>query len=65
MFGSTVKVKLDRALYTRLQEAAARAGYASPEELIRHVLEREAEKLVQASDQAEVEKQLRGLGYIE
>ena len=65
MFGSTVKVKLDKALYARLRQAAERAGYASAEELIRHVLEREADKLVEASDRAEVEKQLRGLGYIE
>jgi metal-responsive CopG/Arc/MetJ family transcriptional regulator len=65
VFGNRVKVKLDKALYAKLQQAAERAGYSSAEELIRHVLEREAEKLADASDQKEVEKQLRGLGYIE
>jgi metal-responsive CopG/Arc/MetJ family transcriptional regulator len=66
VFGNRVKVKLDKALYAKLRDAAEHAGYSSAEELIRHVLEREADKLAgEAQDRAEVEKQLRGLGYIE
>jgi hypothetical protein len=65
MFSNHVNVKLDKPLYAKLRQAAERAGYSSAEELIRHVLEREADKLAQAHDQTEVEKQLRGLGYIE
>ncbi len=64
MLGSTIKVKLQRDLYDRLSAAADRAGYASTDELIIHILE-QAAKLDKAQDEEEVNKQLRGLGYIE
>ena len=63
-FGKT-KITIDKQLYQRLGEQAERAGYASTEEFIMHVLEREASGLDEANAEAEVEKQLRGLGYIE
>lgn len=60
------KIKIDRSLYEKLERAAADGGYASTDEFVRHVLERAAD--ARDGDQAEdeeVEKQLRGLGYIE
>ena len=42
-----------------------REGYSSVDELIRHLLEREIGGSEEESDQAEAERQLRGLGYIE
>ena len=65
MFSSTVKVRIDKTLYARLKDIAAAGGYASTDEFIRHILEREADKIGDSTDDAEVEKQLRGLGYIE
>lgn len=66
MFGSTtVKVKLDRSLYDRSSESAHRAGYASAEEFIVHVLERAVDDLQRTRDAEEARKQLRGLGYVE
>ena len=65
MFSSKGKLKIDRSLYDRLAEAAERAGYATTEEFILHVLEREVADTERASDEEEVNKQLRGLGYIE
>lgn len=65
MFSSATKVKLDRPLYHRLAEIARVAGYSSTHEFIVHILEKEAAKFDEAVDDAEVEKQLRGLGYIE
>ena len=59
------KIKLDRSLYDRLAEAARRAGYATTDEFIRHVLEKAVAGLEEAASDEEVEKQLRGLGYIE
>ena len=62
------KIKIDRSLYERLEEAAGRAGYATTDEFIQHVLEKAvtgAGVEEQSSDEQEVEKQLRGLGYIE
>ena len=63
MFSS--KIKIDKALYERLARAAERAGYSSVEEFIIHVLEREAARIEEAGTDEEVERQLRGLGYIE
>lgn len=65
MFGSDVKVKVGKPLYERLAEIAGAGGYSSTEEFILHILEKEAAKFDDAADDAEVKKQLRGLGYIE
>ena len=65
MFSSHTKIKIDRALYDRLAEIARVGGYSSAQEFIVHILERETAQFEQADDDAEVEKQLRGLGYIE
>ena len=65
MFGP--RIKLPRSLHDQLTTAAEKAGYASTEEFIIHVLEREV-KSQDGGDTAtddEVAKQLRGLGYIE
>lgn len=59
------KVKLDRNLYDRVVQAARKAGYASPEEFIRHIIEREVAALEEADSDEKVEERLRGLGYIE
>ena len=63
MFSS--KIKIDKAMYERLTKAALRAGYASTDEFVKHVLERAVANLEDASAEEEVENQLRGLGYIE
>ena len=65
MFSSRVKLRIDRALYDRLGEISRVGGYSSTEEFIVHILEKEAARFDEAKDDAEVEKQLRGLGYIE
>jgi metal-responsive CopG/Arc/MetJ family transcriptional regulator len=60
------KIKIDDALYDRVKRVADTAGYASPEEFITYVIERELDKIApdNVSDQ-EVMERLRGLGYIE
>ncbi len=58
-------VKIDKALYEKLTEVARRAGYSSTDELIQHVLEREASGSESGADAQDTEKQLRGLGYVE
>ena len=63
MFGRS-SVKLDNALLDRVRRLAARAGYASAEEFIVHVLEKELAKLEDAGSEEELKNRLRGLGYI-
>ena len=65
MFSNQVKVKIARELHDRLARVAEAGGYADVNEFIVHILEREASQFDDAADEAEVEKQLRGLGYIE
>lgn len=65
MFSGKRKIKIDRDLYRRLAQAAEQAGYSSTDEMIRHVLEREAGGSGESEDREQAEKQLRGLGYIE
>ena len=61
------KIKLDSQLYDRVKRVAEKAGYASPQEFILHLLERELSVLETAQDEDEekVAERLRGLGYIE
>jgi metal-responsive CopG/Arc/MetJ family transcriptional regulator len=63
MFRRT-KIKLDKALLTRVERYAEIAGYSSVEELITHVLEKEMKHLDEADSEEEIRKRLKGLGYI-
>lgn len=65
MFSNQVKVKIAKDLYERLARVAQAGGYADVNEFIVHILDRESAQFDDAADEAEVEKQLRGLGYIE
>jgi hypothetical protein len=63
MFGA--KIKLDRDLLEKVRKYSALAGYASPEEFVKHVLEREIAKFEEGGDSAEeIRKRMQGLGYI-
>jgi len=59
------KVKIDENLYERVKKVAEKAGYATPEEFVIHVLEKELSVLESADSDADVTERLRGLGYIE
>jgi metal-responsive CopG/Arc/MetJ family transcriptional regulator len=64
MFGKN-KIVLEKSLYDRVKAASEKAGYSSMEEFIAHVLERELAKGEDgARSDADVKKQLEGLGYI-
>jgi hypothetical protein len=58
-------VKLKKATWQRVKRCSEAAGYASPEELVEHVLEKELAKLEDAESDAEIVKKLQGLGYLE
>ncbi len=58
------KVKLDTELISKAEKYAAMAGYSSKEEFITHCLEKEISKLESSDSQEEIEKKLKGLGYI-
>lgn len=63
MFGKK-GIQIDPALMEKVKAAAAKAGYASPDEFVAHVLERELSKTDDASHDEDVKKKLEGLGYI-
>ena len=62
MFGS--RIKLDKALVTKVKRHADLAGYSSVEEFITHALEKEIAHLEEAESEQEIRKKLKGLGYI-
>ena len=62
MFGP--KVKLDKALYEKVQKYSSLAGYSSVEEFVTHALEKEIAQLEEADSEEEIKKKLQGLGYI-
>ncbi len=63
MFGS--KIKIDKDLLEKIKKYSGIAGYSSPEEFVRHVLEREVAKFEDGGDsEDEIRKRMQGLGYI-
>ncbi len=63
MFGDH-KIKLDKALWRKIQRYAEIAGYSSADEFVTHALEKEIALLEESDSDEEVKKKLRGLGYI-
>jgi len=63
------RIKLDDELFEKVKKCAGLAGYASPDEFVIHVLEKEVTAILGSGegseDEEEVRKRLRGLGYIE
>jgi len=64
MFGGGDKIKLDKDLLERVKKISEIAGYASHEEFVVHVLEKEISKFEDALSDADITEKLRGLGYI-
>ena len=64
MFVGGSKIKLDKDLLDRIKKISEVAGYASHEEYIVHVLEKEIAKFEDAQSDADITEKLRGLGYI-
>ena len=62
MFGP--KVKLEKALYEKIQMYAEIAGYSSVEEFVHHVLEKELKQFEGGTSEEEIRQKLKGLGYI-
>jgi hypothetical protein len=58
------KIKLDKDLYERLKKVAEISGYASVDEFVLHVLEKELSRLDDGGSEEEIKKKLEGLGYI-
>ena len=64
MFGGN-KLKLDKDLMEKVRRYAGIAGYATPEEFVQHVLEKELAKFEEdGADEDEIKKRMQGLGYI-
>lgn len=63
MFNTSIKLK--KTTWQRAKRCAKAAGYASVEEFVEHVLEKELRKFDDAESDDEIVKKLRGLGYLE
>jgi metal-responsive CopG/Arc/MetJ family transcriptional regulator len=58
-------IKLSSDLWQRIVEHAKKEGYSSPQEFIEHALEKELSRREEAEAHEEVERRLKGLGYLE
>ncbi|MFN2370449.1 MAG: hypothetical protein ABR506_04755 [Candidatus Krumholzibacteriia bacterium] len=59
------RLKLDKDLLAKVRKYAALAGYATAEEFVQHVLEREIAKFEEGgADEEEIRRRMQGLGYI-
>ncbi|HEY3840931.1 MAG TPA: hypothetical protein VGL72_30380 [Bryobacteraceae bacterium] len=58
-------IKLNSDLWQRVEQYAKQAGYSSPEEFVEHVLEKELARQESQDSEKEIERRLKGLGYLE
>lgn len=64
MFGGN-KIKIDRDLLEKVKKYSSLAGYATAEEFVQHVLEREIARFEEGGEsEEEIRKRMQGLGYI-
>ena len=63
-FGKTVSIKIDKDLHARLTKVADVAGYATVDEFVAHVLEKEMINFEDTKSDDEIRAKLKGLGYI-
>ena len=63
-FGKTVSVQIDRDLHARIVKVADVAGYATTEEFVQHVLEKEMLHFEDSKSDEDIRNKLKGLGYI-
>ena len=64
MFGGGNKIKLEKDLIERVKQISEVAGYASHEEFITHIIEKELAQFEDAGSDDDITEKLRGLGYI-
>jgi hypothetical protein len=60
----TTKIKIDSNLMEKVEKYAALAGYSSVEEFVTHCLEKELARFEEGDSSEEIQKKLKGLGYI-
>lgn len=63
-FGKNVSVKIDKDLFERIKKVADVAGYATTEEFIQHILEKEMLHFEDTRNEGDIRAKLKGLGYI-
>lgn len=57
-------VSLPKGIYDRARTQAEKAGYTSVDEFVCHLLERELAKNQESEVRDDVERKLKGLGYL-
>lgn len=65
---NSYKVKIEGELLEKVKQCSDAAGYESIDDFVIHVLEKETRKILpdeSAQSKEEIQKRLRGLGYIE
>jgi len=58
------KITIDSTLYENTRHVALRAGYASVDEFVAHLLEKATIEVSRTDSDEDVLERLRGLGYI-
>ncbi|MSP56183.1 MAG: hypothetical protein EXR69_11365 [Myxococcales bacterium] len=63
-FGKNVNIKVDKDLHARLVKIADVAGYATVDEFVTQILEKEMLHFEDVKGDGDIRNKLKGLGYI-
>jgi len=61
---SRTTIKLNKSLFQRAAVCAEKTGYSSVEEFVEHLIQKEVARFEAADSKEDVEKKLKGLGYL-
>lgn len=65
MFGNHHRIKLDKGLWEQVSLLAIERGYATVDEFVSHLLEREIRSHAEEPAKEKVLEKLKGLGYLQ
>ena len=58
-------IELDKELWAKVKQHSEAAGYSSPQEFVRHLIEQELAKAAQPASDEEAGRKLQGIGYLD
>lgn len=64
MFGDKKKVQIDASLYEKAAQHAAKLGYATTDEFVAHLIDRELRSNDQQMSKDKMLEKMKGLGYL-
>ena len=58
-------IELDKELWLKVKQHSEAAGYSSPQDFVRHLIEQELTRAERPASEEEASRKLQGIGYLD